>query len=216
MRLGLSYPRRKFSRITAVFFVLLFLVMSLLFIYIRLQPAFVAYSATYANNIANSIVNSSISEVFSDSSYSSLTEIKDSSENSLKAIETDVVKVNMLKAALNQSIQDNIKDFRGETISMPLGSAANFYFLAGLGPEIPVRIYPVSIVNTDLREEFDSAGINQVYHRLYLDVSIKMSLIGVAFVHNETVNTSALLSETVIVGDTPQYYGNGNISAAIK
>ena len=99
---------------------------------------------------------------------------------------------------------------------MPLGSAANFYFLAGLGPEIPVRIYPVSIVNTDLREEFDSAGINQVYHRLYLDVSIKMSLIGVAFVHNETVNTSALLSETVIVGDIPQYYGNGNISAAIK
>ena len=57
MRLGLSYPRRKFNRIAAVFFVLLFLVMLLLFIYIRLQPAFVAYSATYANNIANSIVN---------------------------------------------------------------------------------------------------------------------------------------------------------------
>ena len=55
-----------------------------------------------------------------------------------------------------------------------------------------------------------------VYHRLYVDVSIKMSLIGVTFVHNETVNTSALLSETVIVGDIPQYYGNGNISAAIK
>ena len=216
MRLGLSYPRMKFSRIAAVFFVLVFLILLLLFILIRLQPAFIAYSGTYANNIANSIVNESVNEVFSDNSYSGITKIKNSGENSLKTIETDAVKVNMLKAALNQSIQDNVKDFRGETISMPLGSATNFYFLAGLGPEIPVRIYPVSMVNTDLREVFDSAGINQVYHRLYLDVSIEMSLIGVAFVHNETVNTSALLSETVIVGDTPQYYGSGNIAASVE
>ena len=216
MRLGLSYPRIRIRRFAAVCIVLLALAALFLIILVRLQPAFLDYADTYANNIANSIVNESVNEVFSDNAYSSLMEIRDIAENAVKTIETDAVKVNMLKTALNQSIQDNIKSFQGETVSMPLGSVTNFYFLAGFGPEIPIRIYPVSMVNTDLREEFDSAGINQVFHRLYLDVSIEMSFVGVAFAQSETVNTSALLSETIIVGDTPQYYGNGSVSASVN
>lgn len=216
MRLGLSHPRKKRNRFAAAFIVLVIFVVLFFTILVKLQPAFLAYASVYANNIANNIVNESVNNVFSDSSYASLTEIKSGSENTLKTIETDAVKVNKLKTALNQSIQNNIKDFRGETIRMPLGSATSFYFLAGLGPEIPVRVYPVSMVNTDFREEFDSAGINQVYHRLYLDVSIEMSFVGMTFAQTETVSTSALLSETVIVGDTPQYYGNGSVSASVK
>lgn len=216
MRLGLSHPRKKRNRFAAAFIVLVIFVVLFFTILVKLQPAFLAYASVYANNIANNIVNESVNNVFSDSSYASLTEIKSGSENTLKTIETNAVKVNKLKTALNQSIQNNIKNFRGETICMPLGSATSFYFLAGLGPEIPVRVYPVSMVNTDFREEFDSAGINQVYHRLYLDVSIEMSFVGMTFAQTETVSTSALLSETVIVGDTPQYYGNGSFSASVK
>lgn len=216
MRLGLSYSRKKINRVSTVFIVLIIFSVLFFIIFVRLQPAFVAYSGTYANNIANSIVNKSVNEVFSDNDYSSLTKVANSTGNNVKTIETDAVKVNMLKTALNQSIQNNISSFQGETIRMPLGSATNFYFLAGLGPEIPIRIYPISMVNTDLREEFDSAGINQVYHRLYLDVSIEMSFVGVAFAQSETINTSALVSETIIVGDTPQYYGNGSFSASVN
>lgn len=216
MRLGLSYPRTKRNRFAAAFAVLVVFAALFLIILARLQPAFLAYADTYANNIANSIVNEAVNEVFSDNTYASLTEVRDVSENSITTIETDALKVNRLKTALNQSIQNNIKSFRGETVGVPLGSASNFYFLAGIGPEIPVRIYPASIVNTDLREEFDSAGINQVYHRLYLDVSIEMSFVGMTFAQKETIKTSALLSETVIVGDTPQYYGSGGISAAVN
>ncbi|MBQ3463790.1 MAG: hypothetical protein IJH36_11955, partial [Clostridia bacterium] len=55
---------------------------------------------------------------------------------------------------------------------------------------------------------FTSAGINQVYHKIYLDVSIEMSYMGIMIADTRTVKTTALVSETVIVGDTPQYYGS--------
>ena len=97
-----------------------------------------------------------------------------------------------------------------------MGSATHFYFFSGLGPSIPIRIYPVSIVNTDIEEKLVSAGINQVNHRLYLNVSIDVSFAGLTFVETQTVETKVLLTETLVVGETPEYYGNGNISAAVK
>ena len=39
---------------------------------------------------------------------------------------------------------------------------------------------------------------------------MKMSFVGMMFAANPTLwETSVLLNETIIVGDTPTYYGNG-------
>ncbi len=216
MRLGTGCRRPKRSAMTAVFFALLILAVLFFAALIRLQPAFLSYAATCANNMANNIVNEAVDKVFSDGMYSNLTEIAGADENDIKTVSTDVAKVNKLKASLNREIQNNLKDVRSKTVNIPLGSAANIYFLTGMGPEIPIKIYPVSMVDTNFREEFDSAGINQVYYRLYLDVSLEMSFVGLTFSKTENVTTSALLSETVIVGDTPEYYGGAGMGALME
>ncbi|MCC8161244.1 MAG: sporulation protein YunB [Oscillospiraceae bacterium] len=215
MRLGLSRTRMRISKTAVVILPIICVILMFFIIIYRLQPTFIAYADTYANNLANRVVNDAVSEIFSNGDYGNLADYKGNSAG-VTAIETDTVKINKLKAEINRAIQDNIKNSQSETIYIPLGSATNFYFLAGLGPKIPVKIYPISIVNSDFNEEFSSAGINQVRHKLYLDVSIEMSFIGIAFAKTETVNTSALLIETIIVGDTPEYYGNGNIAASAE
>lgn len=214
MRLGLSHSRHHCGHkvfayvcILAVFFL----------IYIctcRLKPAFIECSKSYANNMINNVVNKSVTEVFSDTEFKEFSDIKTGA--AVQTIETDTAKINRLKARLNESIQNNVQNCETETVHVPIGSATHFYFLAGLGPKMPVRIYPVSIVKTDFEEKLVSAGINQVNHRLYLNVSIDVSFAGLAFVETEAIETKVLLTETMIVGDTPQYYGNGNISAALK
>ena len=141
--------------------------------------------------------------------------MENSSEN-IKAIETDTAKINRLKSAIIQSMQKNIDSHKSDTVYVPLGSCSNLYFLVGLGPKVPIRIYPVSIVNADFKESFDSVGINQVKHKLYLDVSMKMSFVGMMFAQSDTVETSVLLNETIIVGDTPTYYGNGGMTASVE
>lgn len=214
MRLGLSRSRKAGGLTFAVIIVFLaaagFIVMLT-----ALKPAFIEYAGVYANNMANSVVNNAVNKVFSDNNYNSFAEFKDSGSENVRAIETDAVKINRIKAEIIQSMQERIKSGEYETVYIPLGSATDFYFFAGLGPKIPVKIYPVGIVGADFHEELNSAGINQVNHKIYLDVSINMSFVGFSFSKTETVKTSALLTDTIIVGDTPQYYG-GSLAADIE
>ena len=216
MRLGLSRTRNRNLKGVGIFFTLFFLVFLIWLIFTKLQPSFIEYAKVYSNNIANEVVNSAVDDVFVKEEYQSLAKIMENSSENIKAIETDTAKVNRLKSAIIQSMQKNIDSHKSDTVYVPLGSCSNLYFLAGLGPKVPIRIYPVSIVNADFKESFDSVGINQVKHKLYLDVSIKMSFVGMMFAQSDTVETSVLLNETIIVGDTPTYYGNGGMTASVE
>lgn len=216
MRLGLSRTRNRNLKGVGIFFTLFFLIFLIWLIFTKLQPSFIEYAKVYSNNIANEVVNSAVDYVFVKEEYQSLAKIMENSSENIKAIETDTAKVNRLKSAIIQSMQKNIDSHKSDTVYVPLGSCSNLYFLAGLGPKVPIRIYPVSIVNADFKESFDSVGINQVKHKLYLDVSMKMSFVGMMFAQADTVETSVLLNETIIVGDTPTYYGNGGMTASVE
>lgn len=216
MRLGLSHSRMRLSRTMLCLSVFVFIILLVCFFIVRLQPAFFKYAQVYANNMANKVVNDSVNEVFSKEEYENLASITENTDKNVRTIETDTAKINKLKSEINQSIIDNINSLQTDTVYIPLGSATEFYFLAGLGPKIPIRIYPVSIVNTDFKEDFESVGINQVKYKLYLEASIQMSFVGLTFAKDETIQISTLLTETIIVGDTPNYYGSGNITAAVK
>lgn len=216
MRLGLSRTRNRSLKGVGIFFTLFFLIFLMWLIFTKLQPSFIEYAKVYSNNIANEVVNSAVDDVFVKEEYQSLAKIMENSSENIKAIETDTAKINRLKSAIMQSMQKNIDSHKSDTVYVPLGSCSNLYFLAGLGPKVPIRIYPVSIVNADFKESFDSVGINQVKHKLYLDVSMKMSFVGMMFAQSDTVETSVLLNETIIVGDTPTYYGNGGMTASVE
>ena len=216
MRLGLSRTRNRSLKGVGIFFTLFFLIFLIWLVFTKLQPSFIEYAKVYSNNIANEVVNSAVDDVFVKEEYQSLAKIMENSSENIKAIETDTAKINRLKSAIIQSMQKNIDSHKSDTVYVPLGSCSNLYFLAGLGPKVPIRIYPVSIVNADFKESFDSVGINQVKHKLYLDVSMKMSFVGMMFAQSDTVETSVLLNETIIVGDTPTYYGNGGMTAAVE
>ena len=216
MRLGLSRTRNRSLKGVGIFFTLLFLIFLIWLIFTKLQPSFIEYAKVYSNNIANEVVNSAVDDVFVKEEYQSLAKIMENSSENIKAIETDTAKINRLKSAIIQSMQKNIDSHKSDTVYVPLGSCSNLYFLAGLGPKVPIRIYPVSIVNADFKESFDSVGINQVKHKLYLDVSMKMSFVGMMFAQSDTVETSVLLNETIIVGDTPTYYGNVGMTASVE
>lgn len=216
MRLGLSRTRNRNLKGVGIFFTLFFLIFIIWLVFTKLQPSFIEYAKVYSNNIANEVVNSAVDDVFVKEEYQSLAQIMENSSENIKAIETDTAKVNRLKSAIIQSMQKNIDLHKSDTVYVPLGSCSNLYFLAGLGPKVPIRIYPVSIVNADFKESFDSVGINQVKHKLYLDVSMKMSFVGMMFAQADTVETSVLLNETIIVGDTPTYYGNGGMTASVE
>ena len=115
--------------------------------------------------------------------------------------------MNAFKAELTKKLQDNINNLPDGYIMIPLGSLSNKEIFSGLGPKIKIKIIPNGIVKTDFSEEFVSCGINQVKHRISLDVSVKISVISATMYKTQEVNTSVPVSETIISGVVPNYYG---------
>ena len=68
-------------------------------------------------------------------------------------------------------------------------------------------------MNTEFDEKFDSCGINQVRHTILLNVEIVVAYSGYLFADSETVKVSVPVSDSVIVGETPEFYGGGEFFA---
>lgn len=63
-------------------------------------------------------------------------------------------------------------------------------------------------VLTDLKSEFEEAGINQTLHRVYLEVVCNVTILTPYETITETITNQVLLIEGLIVGNIPDAYYN--------
>ena len=71
-----------------------------------------------------------------------------------------------------------------------------------------IRISSIGNVETDLRSEFISQGINQTLHRVYLQVKCQVSILTPFDNIEKNITNQVLLAESVIVGNIPSTYYN--------
>ena len=98
-------------------------------------------------------------------------------------------------------------------MSIPLGEVINNNLLATYGPRIPIRLIPAGRVNTVLHDSFEAAGINQVRHRIYLDVFSEVRIIIPFTAVVMEVRTTVPLADTIYPGEVPESVINLNPSA---
>ena len=73
-----------------------------------------------------------------------------------------------------------------------------------------IQISPIGNVETDLKTEFTSQGINQTLHRVYLQVKCKSNILTPFKDIEKEITNKVLLIENVIVGNIPNNYYNFN------
>ncbi len=91
---------------------------------------------------------------------------------------------------------------------MPFGSFTGFKLLAGRGPGVKIKISTIGEVETDLRSEFTSQGINQTLHRVYLQVKCNVNILTPFDNISREITNQVLLMENIIVGNIPNTYYN--------
>ncbi len=82
--------------------------------------------------------------------------------------------------------------------------------LSGRGPNVPIKMATVGNVETDLVSQFSQAGINQTLHRIYLNVSCKVTILTPFDSIEQEITNQVLIAEAVILGDVPDTYYNLN------
>lgn len=193
-----------------IFFILflLLLVFLSLGILARFKPVFEEKASHSAKNIAIQIINDATDSVFSGIDAKELVTISCDEGGKITSVSANTIEMNKLKTELSKCISEFTENAEMSTVKIPVGSLTDFPVFQGVGYRIPVRIATDGYAKIDFDDKFENAGINQVRHKIYMTVSVKMSVISAVMTKSETVTTEVPVAETVISGTVPNYYGD--------
>ncbi len=138
--------------------------------------------------------------------YEDLVRIHRDNDGNIISVAANPLKINKIARDTASISQSNLKNLSLNGIPVPLGALTGIEAFAGLGPNINFRIIPVSSVTCDFSSEFESVGINQTKHSIYLNVIADISIVMPTRTENFAVLTEILVGESVIVGTVPDAY----------
>ena len=205
---GKKFNNKKNEKVLTLIIILIIAFYTFKIILDAVYPIFDTLCETRAKSIATIISNEQATNVMREHSYDELFTIEKDSDNNITMVKSNVIAINEIISDVAVKIQDDIDAKGRENIEIAMGSFTGNKLLAGRGPGVKIRISPVGTVETDLRSEFTSQGINQTLHRVYLEVKCKVNILTpFEDIEKEIVN-QVLLVENIIVGRIPETYYN--------
>lgn len=198
------------------FAVLLGLLVIALAIDFKVRPVVKEMSAYYAKVFAIRAINEAIlSELESEEfDYGALVQLGYGETGEVSTIQADMVAINRLKGYVARRVMENFSNAEYTHIKLPVGTLFGGQFFAGRGPLIDFKMAPAGIIIADVKNRFDSAGINQTRHQIMLEVQATVIAVIPAYTVKSEVLTSVCVAETVIVGDIPQGFAQiGSLAA---
>lgn len=143
--------------------------------------------------------------------YEDLVTVTRNEQGEILAVASNPLKINKIARDTASISQSNLKNLSLNGIPVPLGALTGIEALAGVGPNIYFRIIPVSSVSCGFSSTFESVGINQTKHSIYLNVIADISIVMPSKTENFAVTTDILVGEWVIVGSVPDTYLQSDI-----
>ena len=160
---------------------------------------------TFAINEAVCAVLSNVND------YTDFYTIEKNSQNDIVMISANSALVNTFARNTALLSQKKISDLKSFKVDIPLGTLSNIPLLAEKGPQVEIIVSPIGNVTCAFKCEFESAGINQTLHRIYVELCCKVDLImPTSHVEVETI-TPILIGESLIVGNVPDTFLQGGL-----
>ena len=199
--------RRYGARLRAAFFLLLLLGCCAA-VDAHIRPVIQSMAAYQAKFYATRILNEAVEAQLAGESpsYRELVSLSTGDDGKINAVQTDVVRLNLLKAALTNAATDRLEELEQQTVLVPLGTLLGWQVLSGRGPLMEFRLVPAGYVRSSLSHRFDAAGINQTRHQIMLRLDASIIAILPGYTTSTEVSTDFLLAETVIVGTSPDSF----------
>lgn len=197
-------------KITKVILVLIIAFSTIKIVLDAVLPIFDNLCKDKAKSIATVISNEQATVVMRQHVYDELFSFEKDKDGNIIMIKSNVGPINEIISDVAVKIQNEIDKKGRDNLQIPIGSFTGFKLLAGRGPGVPIKIYSVGNVETDLKSEFSAQGINQTLHRVYLQVVCEISILTPYNTITEKITNQVLIAENVIVGKIPNTYYNLN------
>ena len=187
-----------------------FLIISILTVIcdIKMRPIIETVGGTALKNSLSNVLDRTVNEIVDELGvkYGEMVNIERNSDGTIAAITLNSSYINGYKADLSDGCSDRLAKFDKTTVPIPMSSIIGFAVFDNpmFNIDVTATIYGFAV--TDVESKFESAGINQTRHTIYLNVQASAhAYMGLCHL-NESVDETIILVETIIVGKVPQSY----------
>lgn len=158
--------------------------------------------------IATIITNEQTSIVMDGYCYEDIFEIEKDIQGNITMVKSNITNINKITSDIAVGIQEQLTTIGKNNISIPMGAFTGIEYFSGLGPNIPINILVLGSIESNIKSEFVSQGINQTIHRVYLELTCPISVLTPYRNISNTIVNQVLLEENIIVGKIPEAYYN--------
>ena len=171
----------------------------------NITPTVVAISEIRARSVTTEAINDTIkTKIRRDINYNDLIFVKYDKDGKVTLMQANTILMNNIAAEVALEVQEQLKTISKTAIKAPLSNAFGTHLITL--PSVRVQIVPQGSVAVDFATEFESSGINQTRHRIYIIVVTDIKMIVPLVSENLRITTNIPIAETIIVGDVPERY----------
>ena len=190
-----------------ILYIICIIVFFILFIYTfdkTVSPTVLAVSeAEIKLKAIESINNCILEEMESGFKYDDIIKIEKDDQGNIVMMRADTLKLNRMATDISLKSQKKLNELGVVGIKIPLGYITKNNILSYLGPDITVKMEPLSHVETTYSSLFQSAGINQTSHKIFVKFKTKVRIIIPLNSIDTEIYSEMPISETIIVGKIP-------------
>ncbi|WP_284703665.1 sporulation protein YunB [Clostridium swellfunianum] len=195
------------TKFKIVFFVTVLLLMFNVFIYTLdkvITPTVIAVANAEMRAKSMEIINTAVLNEYSKQfKYEDVINVEKDREGNITLLKADTLKMNKIANDVALNSQKELKKLGSHGIKVPIGYILQNNILASIGPSVGVNMEPIGYIETRYQSEFESAGINQTRHKIYVQVYAKLRIIIPMKNDDIEVKSEVPIAETIIIGKVP-------------
>lgn len=174
----------------------------------RLRPVLEEAARTQVINQLTAVLEQATTEELARQAAeeTALMSIERDESGTITALTADTARLNLLRTQLVSSALEELEGVDVSTIQIPLGSLLDSELIWARGPSIRARALSVGTVSADFDSDFTSAGVNQTLYRIWLTISVPLTVMLPGGRVQVELDSRLCVSETVIVGSVPSTY----------
>ena len=176
----------------------------------KIRPVVQTVAINRVRQVATQTIMDAISEQLAarGTSYNSIVSLAKDGNGKITSVETDSAQINMINSKISSVITSRLETLSKEKLKIPLGTLLGAQFLSGRGPNVTLKAIPSGFVKTQVVSEFNSVGINQTRHRIFLNIDADITAIIPGYSSSAETTVTYVVAESIIIGEVPQYYTN--------
>ena len=175
----------------------------------NIVPTVMDSSVAQMRAITTNAVNIAATSVLNDGlTYDQLFEIEKDKDGKIAMIKANSPQINKIAREIANLAQANLDSLGTQEIQIAAGTFRGLALLMGFGPDVTIKITPIGTATCDFVSYFQSAGINQTLHKIYIDVYADVSIVTPIDQPTIQVKAEVLVCENMIVGEIPDTYLN--------